>query len=71
MAVHRNLLLCADITSFPTRAFIRRENAINAKHYQYISIHVPQTDWIKGDRVPVEGTLATKSHVREMEGDYN
>lgn len=30
MAVHRNLLLCADITSFPTRAFIRGENAINA-----------------------------------------
>lgn len=30
MAVHRNLLLCADISSFSTRAFIRGENAINA-----------------------------------------
>lgn len=30
MAVHRNLLLCADITSFSTQAFISGENAINA-----------------------------------------
>lgn len=29
-AVHRSLLLCADITSFPTQAFISGENAINA-----------------------------------------
>lgn len=30
MAVHRNLLLCADSASFPTQAFIGEENAINA-----------------------------------------
>lgn len=30
MAVHRNLLLCADITSFSTQAFVSGENAISA-----------------------------------------
>lgn len=29
MAVYRNPLLCADITSFSTQAFISGENAIN------------------------------------------